>query len=48
MFQVSGFFDGRTWPVESAIFTKSVMKTRSTMPSAEITNLPVTRNAMTT
>ena len=48
MFQVSGACDGRTRSVASEILTKSVMNTSSTMPSAEMTNLPVTRNAMTT
>ena len=48
MFHVSGCCDERTRSVDSAILAKSVMNTSRIMPSAEITNWPVTRNATTT
>ena len=48
MFHVSGFFDGRTRSVASEIFAKSVMKTSSSIAKADMTNLPVTTNAMAT
>jgi len=48
IFHVSGFLDGRTWSVASEIFAKSVMKTSSSIAKADMTNLPVTRNAMAT
>ena len=48
MFHVSGRGEPCTRSVDSAILTKSVMNTSSTIPSAEITKRPVTRNAITT
>src|SRR5579864_3508492 len=48
MSQLSGFCDGRVRSVASAILTKSVMKTSITIPRAEMTKWPVTRNAITT
>ena len=48
MFQVSGFCEGRTWSVASAILAKSVMKISSSIAKAETTNLPVTTKAMAT
>src|SRR5579872_4559648 len=48
MFHVSGFLDDRTWSAASAIFAKSVMKTRSSIANAETTNLPVSRYATAT